>query len=160
MAAIEDGSGTHTIQSVCWLVPVTLFLYPSQSVVPSYFATFTLCLPQSFPVSLHLNFCPLPRFPIITSHLQGPLLRRASHLGARCDNRYLWHSPPGLLQSTPALLYLFPLALSRCIPPNSTTVLCLNVSNTFCHFALLVHCPTYLCLSESYLKCPTMLFFL
>lgn len=108
--------------------------------IPSFIVTFSLCLSV---VCLHLNICMLPRFPIITSHLQGPLLRRASHFRPHCDNRYLWHSLPGLLQSTPAPLYLFPLALTRFSPPISTTVPCLNVCNTFFTLSLFVHSPEY-----------------
>lgn len=153
MAAIEDGCGTchtqcnrpagcslsHTSTlsiSICCSFLLCHYSY-SQLI-----ATFTFC--SLSPMSFHLNICLLPRFPMITSHLQGPLLRRASHLGARCDNRYHWHSPPGLLQSTPASLYLFPFALSRCIPPVSTTVPCLNVSHTFSlSFTLFIHSPVY-----------------
>lgn len=135
--AVDECRTGHTTQLACWAVCATFLLYPSQSDVLFFlchysytqiFVTFTVCLCL---VSLHLNICLLPRFPIITSHLQGPLLRRASHFRPHCDNRYLWHSLPGLLQSTPALLYLFPLALTRFSPPISTTVPCLNVSNTF-----------------------------
>lgn len=121
----------------------TLSLHPSQSVVlshlaiipaASFIATFTppvpvLLSPHIFPSEC---LCLVPRFPIITSHLWGPLLRRASHLSPRCDNRYRWHSPPGLspintcsalslsflplFHLYPSLPSISPFILHSCIP--------------------------------------------
>lgn len=88
----------------------TLPLFQQQALSPH-----SLSLSLSFFLSASLPskcLCLPPRFPIITSHLSGPLLRRASHLSPRCDNRYRWHSPPGLspINTCPALSF-FPHSL-------------------------------------------------
>ncbi|MEQ2313485.1 hypothetical protein AMECASPLE_002513, partial [Ameca splendens] len=96
---------THALYNhpTCRFLSYMLSLYPSQSVVPShchyscsqlYCHVHSLAVSVFLPVSLHLNFSVF--LPIITSHLRGPLLRRASHLSPRCDNRYRWRSLLGL----------------------------------------------------------------
>lgn len=91
----------------------------------------SLSLSPFLPVSFHLNVCLPPRFPIITSHLWGPLLRRASHLSPRCDNRYRWHSTPGLSPintCSPLSLFLaflftiFPPPFFPSLPPSSFSI--------------------------------------
>lgn len=79
------------------------------------------------PVSLHLNFSVF--LPVITSHLWGPLLRRASHLSPRCDNRYRWHS---LLGRSP-INTCTALSLSSFLPLFHLCPPLLRVSTFFLH---------------------------
>lgn len=92
------------------LLPHSLFacVYLSPSVSPSKFSVF---------------------LPIITSHLWGPLLRRALHLSPRCDNRYRWHSLLGLSPiNTCSALSLFLSFLFSNPPPSHLCLLPLSPS--------------------------------